>query len=62
DDKVFITIREGRFHQVKRMFAAVGITVTFLKRISMGAVTLDENLQPGEYKRLTDEEVQSLKK
>ena len=62
DDKVFITIREGRFHQVKRMFAAVGITVTFLKRISMGAVTLDENLQPSEYRRLTDEEVQSLKK
>ena len=60
DDKVFITIREGRFHQVKRMFAAVGITVTFLKRISMGAVTLDENLQPGEYRRLTDEEVKSL--
>ena len=59
-DKVFITICEGRFHQVKRMFAAVGITVTFLKRISMGAVTLDENLQPGEYRRLTDEEVKSL--
>ena len=61
-DKVFITIREGRFHQVKRMFAAVGITVTFLKRISMGAVLLDESLKPGEYRRLTDEEVQSLKK
>ena len=61
-DKVFITIREGRFHQVKRMFAATGHTVTYLKRISMGAVTLDENLKPGEYRRLTDEEVQSLKK
>ena len=61
-DKVFITIREDRFHQVKRMFAAVGITVTFLKRISMGAVLLDESLKPGEYRRLTDEEVQSLKK
>ena len=60
DDKVFITIREGRFHQVKRMFAAVGFTVTYLKRISMGAVTLDENLQPGEYRRLTDEEIKSL--
>ena len=61
ENKVFITIREGRFHQVKRMFAAVGFTVTYLKRISMGAVALDENLKPGEYRRLTDEEVQSLK-
>ena len=61
-DKVFITIREGRFHQVKRMFAATGHTVTYLKRISMGTVTLDESLKPGEYRRLTDEEVQSLKK
>ena len=61
-DKVFITVREGRFHQVKRMFATVGFTVTYLKRISMGAVTLDESLKPGEYRRLTDEEVQSLKK
>ncbi len=59
-DKVFITIREGRFHQVKRMFAAVGFMVTYLKRISMGVVTLDESLKPGEYRRLTDEEVQSL--
>lgn len=60
DDKVFIIIREGRFHQVKRMFAAVGLTVTYLKRISMGAVALDETLNPGEYRRLTDEEVKSL--
>ena len=59
-DKVFITIREGRFHQVKRMFAAVGLTVTYLKRISMGAVILDDGLNPGEYRRLTDEEVKSL--
>ena len=61
ENKVFITIREGRFHQVKRMFAAVGFTVTYLKRISMGAVAPDESLKPGEYRRLTDEEVQSLK-
>ena len=60
DDKVLITIREGRFHQVKRMFAAVGLTVTYLKRISMGAVALDDSLKPGEYRRLTDEEVKSL--
>lgn len=61
DDKVFITIREGRFHQVKRMFAAVGLTVTYLKRVSMGAVLLDESLKPGEYRRLTDEEIERLK-
>lgn len=61
DDKVFITIREGRFHQVKRMFAAVGLNVTYLKRVSMGAVLLDESLKPGEYRRLTDEEIERLK-
>lgn len=60
-DKVFITIREGRFHQVKRMFAAVGLNVTYLKRVSMGAVLLDERLKPGEYRRLTDEEIERLK-
>lgn len=61
DDQVFITIREGRFHQVKRMFAAVGLNVTYLKRVSMGAVLLDESLKPGEYRRLTDEEIERLK-
>lgn len=56
-----LTIHEGRFHQVKRMFEAVGCTVTYLKRISMGALTLGD-LQKGEYRKLTEEEVRELKK
>ena len=61
-DKVYITIREGRFHQVKRMFEKVGCEVVFLKRISMGTLVLDEALSPGEYRRLSAEEIESLKK
>lgn len=61
-NKAFITITEGKFHQVKRMFAAIGLTVTFLKRISMGDLKLDEKLKPGEYRPLTDEEVSLLLK
>lgn len=56
-----MTIHEGRFHQVKRMFEAVGCTVTYLKRLSMGSLTLG-NLAKGEYRKLTEEEVQALQK
>ena len=56
-----LTISEGRYHQVKRMMAAVGKPVVYLKRISMGSLTLDESLNPGEYRRLTEEEINSLK-
>ena len=56
-----LTIHEGKFHQVKRMFEAVGTEVTYLKRLSMGPLSLDENLLPGEYRRLTDEEINMLK-
>ena len=56
-----LTITEGKFHQVKRMFEAVGKKVLFLKRISMGPLMLDEGLKPGEYRELTDEEVEQLK-
>lgn len=55
-----LTIQEGRFHQVKRMFQARGKEVTFLKRTQMGSLRLDENLQPGEYRCLTDEELKEL--
>ena len=55
-----LTIHEGRFHQVKRMLEAVGNEVLFLKRLSMGALVLDEELTPGEYRALTDEELKSL--
>lgn len=56
-----LTIHEGRFHQVKRMFEAVGCTVTYLKRLSMGTLTLGE-LSKGEYRKLTEAEVQALQK
>lgn len=57
-----ITIREGRFHQVKRMFAAVGCEVLYLKRLSMGGVALDALLPPGAYRRLTEEELAQVYK
>jgi 16S rRNA pseudouridine516 synthase len=56
-----LTITEGKFHQVKRMFEAVGKKVIYLKRISMGPLPLDETLELGEYRELTDEEVNMLK-
>ncbi|GIN73080.1 pseudouridine synthase [Bacillus sp. J14TS2] len=55
-----LTITEGKFHQVKRMFAAVGKQVIYLKRISMGRLQLDEELALGEYRALTEEEVMQL--
>ncbi len=59
--KVKITITEGRYHQIKRMFKAVGMEVTYLKRLSMGPIILDETLECGAYRRLTDEELKLLK-
>ena len=59
--EIYLTIKEGKFHQVKRMFAAVGKEVIYLKRISMGSLVLDENLQVGEYRALTTEELDNLK-
>ncbi|MBQ3370961.1 MAG: rRNA pseudouridine synthase [Mogibacterium sp.] len=56
-----ITIREGKFHQVKRMFSSVGAEVIYLKRLSMGSLSLDPALVPGEYRPLTPEELSSLK-
>ncbi|MBR4959752.1 MAG: rRNA pseudouridine synthase [Clostridia bacterium] len=55
-----ITITEGKFHQIKRMFAAVGNEITSLKRVRFGPLTLDETLQPGEWRYLTDEEIHAL--
>src|SRR5699024_3358390 len=59
--EVRITIHEGKFHQVKRMFEAVGKKVMYLKRERMHTLKLDEHLSLGEYRRLTDEELDSLK-
>lgn len=61
EQRVYLTIQEGKFHQVKRMFHAVGCEVTYLKRMSMGPLRLDEGLRLGEYRRLTDEELRTLK-
>lgn len=60
ENEALLTITEGKFHQVKRMFLAVNNEVVYLKRLSIGALKLDEKLAVGEYRELTDEEVQSL--
>lgn len=58
--EIELTIMEGKFHQVKRMFESVGKKVTYLKRISMGSLKLDEELELGDYRELTEEELESL--
>ena len=55
-----VWVCEGKFHQVRRMFAACGRTVVRLKRLSIGPLTLDESLQPGEYRELTADELSLL--
>ena len=59
--EVETTIQEGKFHQIKKMFLALGKEVLYLKRLSMGPVRLDETLAPGEYRRLTEAEINALK-
>jgi 16S rRNA pseudouridine516 synthase len=59
--KAKLTITEGKFHQVKRMFKALNMEVIYLKRLSIGDLILDENLEAGEYRELTEEEVSNLK-
>lgn len=59
--EIVLTIQEGKFHQVKRMFEAVGKKVTYLKRIEFGTLPLDEDLEEGEYRELTEEEIAILK-
>ena len=59
--EIRLTIQEGKFHQVKRMFEAVGKKVTYLKREEFGGLLLDPDLQEGEYRELTDEELALLK-
>lgn len=60
--EVEVTIREGRYHQIKRMFEAVGSRVCYLKRLSMGSLVLDETLKKGAFRRLTEPEIEGLKK
>ncbi|WP_169082026.1 pseudouridine synthase [Paenibacillus sp. PL91] len=59
--RISLTIMEGKFHQVKRMFEAVGKKVVYLKRVSMGPLMLDESLPEGSYRELTDDEVELLR-
>lgn len=58
--EIELTIHEGKFHQVKRMFESVGKKVVYLKRLSMGKLKLDEGLALGEYRELTEEEVKMI--
>ena len=60
DGQLLLTIREGKYHQVKRMLRAIDNEVITLKRISFGGITLDENLKPGQYRELTEQEVRIL--
>ena len=62
DKKLELTIREGKFHQVKRMLQAVENEVVYLKRLSMGSLVLDEKLGLGEFRCLTNQEIEDLKK
>ena len=55
-----VTLKEGKYHQVKRMIAAVGGTVTALKRLRLGGLWLDKTLAPGEFRELTQEELEKL--
>ncbi|MCM1025934.1 MAG: rRNA pseudouridine synthase [Roseburia sp.] len=61
DGRILLTIHEGKFHQVKRMLQAVGNGVDELKRTSFGGIALDDSLQPGEYRPLTEEELGRLR-
>ena len=58
--EIELTIREGKFHQVKRMFQAAGKEVLYLKRLQMGPLVLDESLKPGEYRTLNTQELDIL--
>ncbi len=59
--EIELVIYEGKYHQVKRMFESVGKKVTYLKRIAMGSLQLDEDLEPGEYRELAEEEIELLR-
>ncbi len=61
DGSLRITIREGKYHQVKRMLEAVDNQVTALKRVAFGGISLDDALPAGAYRELTDEEVERLR-
>ena len=61
-NEIFLTLREGKYHQVKRMAEALGNKVLYLKRISIGGLALDEKLKEGECREITEEELEIFKK
>lgn len=61
ENRIYITIIEGKFHQIKRMFEVVDNRVLYLKRVAMGELTLDESLPKGQYRRLTQDEISYIK-
>ena len=61
DSEALVTLQEGKFHQVKRMLAFCGKPVVYLKRVSLGPLRLDEALQPGEFRHLTEDEEKMLR-
>lgn len=61
DHSGYVSIQEGKFHQIKRMLKVLGVEVSYLKRLTMGPLVLDETLKPGEYRELELEEINILK-
>ena len=60
NNKCYVYIKEGKFHQVKEMFKAINNEVTYLKRVKIGSLDLDDNLKNGEYRELTSEELEKI--
>lgn len=60
--KVHVTIQEGKYHQVKRMFESLGKKVVYLRRISFGGLDIDESLEEGQYRELSEDELKVLRK
>lgn len=61
EDSALVRLYEGKYHQVKRMMAARGKLVVYLKRLSMGSLQLDEGLEAGQWRHLSEEELRELK-
>ena len=60
-NKFFVTIYEGKFHQIKRMFKILGMRVSYLKRVEINGIELDKDLEIGAYRELTETEIYKLK-
>jgi 16S rRNA pseudouridine516 synthase len=56
-----VTVQEGKFHQIKKMFDSLGKNVLYLRRIQFGPIKLEDNLEEGEYRELSKDEIESIK-